>query len=323
METKRTPLKITLIQPNKVTNARHDFNERQENILTLMIDGIQKHMSKKQRIQTDLFGSPMITIDLKSNGLDKHKREYHESALGMIKKTFEFEYTNPDGYEEEVAGVLITTVRHIKDKSVLELTINQWAIPYLLYWGKGVGGTVFNKMIALTIKGQYPKRLYKLCKRWEDVGYFSIPIDEFRQMLAIEDIYKGNKNLKKLLLRCQETLVNDADVYFDFKLEKVNGSRSFNMIHFEIKGNNKKRPKHQKTELYTHVYNILCLPYPNIKSNRAVTITDKLADNPANLERFYRRTKLLKEQLDDETKEITDVVKLIKHILKNDYNIQP
>jgi plasmid replication initiation protein len=321
METKNPPLKINLIQPNKVTNARHDFNERQENILTLMIDAVQKHMTKQEHIQTDLFGSPMITIDLKSNGLDNHKQEYHESALGMIKKTFEFEYTNPDGCEEEVAGVLITTVRHIKGKSVLELTINQWAIPYLLYWGKGVGGTVFNKMIALTIKGEYPKRLYKLCKRWEDRGGFAISIDEFRQMLAIENKYKTNKDLKKLLKRCQEKLMEDADVYFNFDFEKLNGSRSANMIHFTILGNNKKRPKHQKTDMYVRVYGMLSLAFPTSKSSMATDVANKLADKPENLERFYHRTKRLKNELDDGTKTITDVVKLIKHILKNDYSI--
>jgi hypothetical protein len=319
MEDKKPVMKINLVQPNKVTNARHDFDERQENILTLMIEAIQNHMSKVEFIQTDLFGQPMIAIDFAANGLNKAK--YWESAKKMRSKDFEFEYTNQDGFNEEVAGVLITTVRKIEGKSRIELTINQWAIPYLLYWGKGVGGTVFNKVIALTIRGEYPKRMYKLCKRWEDRGGFSMPIKEFRQMMMLEDSYEGNKNLKTLLKRCQVAMMETADIYFNFTMEKKGGSRSYNLLNFKIEGNNKNKPKQQKTDMYVSVYNTLTLVYPVIKSSNAQEISDKLASDPQKLEDFYRRTRKLLRELDEGDKSVSDIIKLVRYILKTDYGI--
>lgn len=311
---------IELVQPNKVTNARHDFNESQENVLTLMIDAIQKHMTKEKSIQTDLFGEPMIVIDV-SEISSNNKAHYWNAIDDMRKKDFEFEWLRPtDNRQIKSKGSLITTIHDIKQTSRIEITINKWAIPYLLYWGKGVGGTIFNKTIALTLKGEYTKRLYKLCKRWEDKGGFSMSIDEFRKMMMLENKYPLLADLKKWVLdTSKERMQNDSDVYFNYSLDKVGGSRSYNMLHFTIHGNNKRKPKEKKTELYMFVYNMLCIAYPNHVNSAAQEICDRITENPQKLEELYQRMKKLKRELDDQTKDINDAVRLIKHIIKNDY----
>jgi hypothetical protein len=63
---KVTP-KIELIQPNKVTISKRDYDEIEENLLTLTIDAIQKHMIRAMPIQTDLFGHPYIRGNLKES----------------------------------------------------------------------------------------------------------------------------------------------------------------------------------------------------------------------------------------------------------------
>lgn len=62
----------------------------------------------------------------------------------------------------ETFGVVITTVHNIKGTNRVALTLNPWAIPFLLYYGTGVGGTRYGKNIALTLRGNYTKRLYKI-----------------------------------------------------------------------------------------------------------------------------------------------------------------
>lgn len=311
---------IELVQPNKVTNARHDFNESQENVLTLMIDAIQKHMSKETPIQTDLFGEPMIVIDV-SEISSSNKAHYWNAIDEMRKKDFEFEWLRPtDNRQIKSKGSLITTIHDIKQTSRIEITINKWAIPYLLYWGKGVGGTIFNKTIALTLKGEYTKRIYKLCKRWEDKGGFSMSIDEFRKMMMLENKYPLLADLKKWVLdTAKERMQNDADVYFNYSLDKVGGSRSYNMLHFTIHGNNKRKPKEKKTELYIFVYNMICIAFPNNVNSAAQEICDRVVENPQKFEELYRRMKKLKGALDTGEKSISDISKLIKYIIKNDY----
>lgn len=320
METEKYQGKLSLVQPNKVTNARYQFSEREENILTLMISAIQDHMTDKKHIQTDLFNQPMITIDTNEFG-EKTKAKYWEAALSMRLKTFDFEYTNQNGNVEEVAGVLITTARNEKQTSLIHLVINAWAVPYLVYVGKGVGFTSYNKAIAISLRGEYTKRLYKLCKRWENRGGFSMSLDEFREMLMLENKYSKLKDLKKWVLdKSKERLQANADIYFNYSLAKIGGSRSYNQINFTIHGNNKKLKQGQKTDMYTLVYNMLCISYPNHKSSLAMDITDRLTQVPSKFEEMYRRMKKLKNDIDVVDKTLEDANKLIKYIMKNDFN---
>lgn len=311
--------KVSLIQPNKVTNARYSYTEREENILTLMIDAIQGHMTGSKPIQTDLFNQPMITIDVTDVGV-KDKGKYLRAAMQMTKKSFEFEYQNQQGYTEAVYGVIATTVRDVKGTSLIHVTINQWAIPYLVYIGKGVGFTSYNKTIALTLPGEYTKRLYKLCKRWENRGGFSMSLDEFRTMLCLEGKYSKLKDLKKWVLdKSRERMMQKADVYFDYSLDKVAGSRSYNVINFIIKGNNKVLSDSKKTDMYVLVYGVLSIAYSSLKSSKAKDICDRLADEPKVLERAYNRFKRMKNELDAGELTLEDVAKLVQYVLREDF----
>jgi plasmid replication initiation protein len=320
-QSKNVLLAIDLVQPNKVTNARYSFTEREENVLTLMIDALQKHMTRERPIQTDLFGEPIIIINTQELG-DKSKAKYITACKSITKKDFSFEWKREDGKLIKTMGVLATTVHDVQQTPYIEITINKWAIPYLLYWGKEVGGTIFSKATALKLPGNYTKRLYKLCKRWEDKNYFSMPLDELREMLMLEEKYNKIKDLKKWVLDpAAERMKEMADVFFTYKLEKVAGSRSYNYIHFIIHSNEKNRATGKKSEVYMFVYNMLNIAYPNYISSAAKDIADKLSENPERLEMFYQRLKKLKNELDTGQKEIEDVIRLIKHILKADYGI--
>jgi plasmid replication initiation protein len=284
-----------------------------------MVAAIQDHMTGVKPIQTDLFNQPMITIDTAEFG-EKSKGKYWKAALSLRLKTFEFEYTNRDGKIEDVAGVLVSTVRNVRETSLIHITINQWAIPYLVYIGQGVGFTTFDKTIALTLPGEYTKRMYKLCKRWRDRGGFAMSLDEFRSMLMLEDKYPRTVDLKRWVLEpAKRKMKEGADVYFDYDLSKVGGSRSYNFITFTIKGNNKRLPESKKTDMYILVYNMLTIAYPPLKSSKARDLTDRVADNPRELEKLYSRLKRLKNELDAGEKSLEDVRKLIQFIIREDY----
>jgi len=319
MEITKYKGKSSLVQPNKVTNARYSYTEREENILTMIVGAIQDHMTGVKPIQTDLFNQPTVTIDVNEMG-EKSKAKYWQAALSMRLKTFEFEYTNQDNKIEDVAGVLVSTVRNVRETSLIHITINQWAIPYLVYIGKGVGFTQMDKVTALTLPGEYTKRLYKLCKRWEDRGGFTMSLDEFRKMFYLEKKYPKLKDLRKRVLDVsRERMKEGADVYFDYSLCKLGGSRSYNQINFVIHGNNKNLKRSAKTDMYVLIYNMFCLAYPNTKSSKALDLCDAIASNVIEFERLYSRMKRLKNDLDSGEKDFNDVQKLIKYIVKEDY----
>lgn len=316
-----TPEAINLVQPNKVTSARYNFSEREENILTLMIEALQKHMSRKHVIDTDLFGNPLLTIDVSTIGENARKSDYWKASKSLLTKTFSFEWYHKEfKCKVDTEGVLISTIHNYRDSNKIRLTLNTWAIPYLLYWGKGVGGTIFEKTIALKLNGEYTKRMYKLCKRFEDKGGFTMSVQHFREMFKLENKYKLITNLQARVLNpARDRMKEGAEIYFEYNLSKIGGSRSYNQITFHITGNNTNLKKSEKTELYSIVYNVLCLAYPNTKSDRAMVICDKLAERPEKLAQIYNRFKKIQNEFYSKEKTITEVVPLIKHILKNDY----
>ena len=57
-----TEEEIMLIQPNNVTFGQYNVSEWQENLLTLIGDKIQKHMTREKELPRDLFNQPYVVI---------------------------------------------------------------------------------------------------------------------------------------------------------------------------------------------------------------------------------------------------------------------
>lgn len=318
---------IILVQPNKVTNARHDYDEREENILTLMIEAIQKHMSREEVLQRDLFNQPIIKIEVDSK---QEKMKYLHSLSKMQKKSISFEwFSEKYNSQVETNTTLVSTYHNLKGELRIEVVLNIWAIPYLLYWGKGVGGTIFNKRIALTLNGKYTKRMYKLCKRWEDKGGFSMKLDDLLTMLSIPRSYNISKVKERVLDDSIKEMKRAADIYFKYSMQKENDSRSYNYITFKIFQNPKnihpdckiidRKKLENKGELYQYVYRILSIAYPPIKSSAAFEKIESLSITE--LEKAYERFKRLENEARILDRSITDYIPLIKHIMNEDFKM--
>jgi len=315
-----TTPKVNLVQPNKVTNARYEYTACQENVLTCMIESVQAHMTQQRPIQTDLFGHP--TVRLKASDIAKGKSKYYvlQQLRELRKKDIDFEYKNDRGQIEDVTTGLISSFRNIRETDYIDLEISVWAIPYLLYWGKEVGGTIFSKTLALTLKGIYSKRLYKLCKRWEDRGGFAMQLDEFRHILALEKKYPRPALLTKNVLDpAKRELDEYGDVTFEYDLTKVK-SRSYNHIAFKIIPS-KMGNKEGKNEWYKLVYTFLCRTYPSYENNRAQLIADELSDT-GQLRLACAKFQKLDDAFSKGSKNREDVIKLTKHILKQDFKLK-
>ncbi len=328
---KNLPEKIWITQPNKVTNARYDYDEREENILTLMLSSLQNHITKEKPIETDLFRQPIIFFDFDNKN---QKKDYLKSLGKMIKKPVSFEWTNKDlekikNQKIETTATIISAFHDYKGTLRIGVTLNTWGIPYLLYWGKGVGGTIFNKRVALTLRGKYSKRLYKLCKRWDDREGFRMDLDEFKEMLGIPSTYPTGMIKKQILDKSQTELLSCADVYFKYSLKKLNGSRAYNSISFKIFPNPKNIKANEKIltvnslqdkgKYYTFVYNVCSIAYPPMKDSKAFDICNRLAEEPDRLKQAYERFNRLKKETEILNENMKTKIPLIKYILDNDF----
>jgi plasmid replication initiation protein len=317
-----TQRKVDLVQPNSVTYAHYHYTAVQENTVTAIVEEIQQHMTQQKPIQTDLFGHPEITLKASEIAQGNSKHYVLEQLKQLRKKDIEFAYVNQEGQTEDVTTGIINTVRNIRDTDFIVVEISTWAIPYLLYWGKGVGGTIYQKAIAVKLTGRYAKRLYKICCRWQDQGGTSMSLYEFRKMFKIENKYKQPSDLRKRVLNpAQKELKEKADLYFEYEINKVQ-SRSYNHISFKIFSQKAPKPEENTSYWYQVVYNFITRTYPAYKDDKAMNITDQLAEDSVKLREAFKKFQKLNDQYRKEEKTEEDIIKLTKHILKNDFEIK-
>jgi plasmid replication initiation protein len=147
-------------------------------------------------------------------------------------------------------------------------------------------------------------------------------LEEFRKIFKLENKYKQPSDLKKRVLdRAQKELKQKADLYFEYSLEKIQ-SRSYNHITFKIYSQKAPKPEENTSYWYQAVYNFITRTYPAYKNDKAMRVTDQLAEDSAVLRQAFYRFQKLQDQYKKEEKSQEDIIKLTKHILKNDFELK-
>lgn len=199
-----TESELMLMQPNNVTFGQYSLTEIQENILTLITEKVQKYVTKSQELPRDLFNQPYIEIICDDAGGKNNKARVLKEALAMTSQHFSFKWLHPKMNKEiQTTGTIITTAHDIKNSNRITLNFNVWALPFLMYYGVGVGGTLFGRTIALKVRGNYTKRLYKfICSQRDKREYF-YSIEQFKRiwkyslLLQILILFKRFLSLRK------------------------------------------------------------------------------------------------------------------------------
>ena len=282
-------------QPKSITYAKYNMTAVQEDIFTLIVEQVEKYMqNKSSAIRLDLFQQLYIELDLSTLFPDvKNIRRLVEEIKGMVKVDFEFKWTSKflhsetarqmfasseldaDEVEIETTGILVSTCNYIHKQRTMYLHINPWSIPYLLYFGKGVGGTRYFKEIALSLPGKYSKRIYKMIMDWRTSGEIhNMPLAEFRRIFEIPSSYDTGKIKSFILERAKKEIdESGSPIKFEFKLTRENPKTSptknaYDNIRFVIIGIKKDVNTAKKLNAdYQLLYNFI------------VTVADKGCDN--------------------------------------------
>lgn len=274
---------IMLIEPKNITFGRRDYDAIQENVITCLSDAVQNHVSNKMPLQTDLFNQPSITILADEAGGEKNKNYVIDSIRELYKRPFKMRWVHPETHQtRDSEGPLITMMHDVKGTNKIELTLNLWAIPFLLYYGKGVGGTRFNKYLALKIKGKYSKRIYKILSANKDRADFYYDIDQFKEDLAVPSSYTNTHIRKEILERSRDELKEiGADVMFDYEMitkRPVKGRKpKADTILFKIITPHPREVGGEQYNMYSFIYNEIFNTL-NVTTNLPVRYADKLVE---------------------------------------------
>lgn len=120
------------------------------------------------------------------------------------------------------ASALIVNVRYVEGTSdYVMLQLNPACIPFLLYDGKLIGSTMFNRDVALGFKSAYSNRIYEFLMDWSTKSAVKVlPLSEIRFRLKLDKSYESNANLRMRILEVARREINASasSVNFDFEL---------------------------------------------------------------------------------------------------------
>ena len=118
---------LLLLQPKSVTFGQYEISEWQENILTLITESLQKHMTREKPLNTDLFGEPYVIIKCDEAGGTNNKTKVIASAKDLISKVFSFQWKSKNGKTVKSTGTIITTIHDVEGSNNLTINFNKWA----------------------------------------------------------------------------------------------------------------------------------------------------------------------------------------------------
>lgn len=317
---------IMLIQPNNVTFGQYQISEIQENVLTLIAEQLQSYMVNNGNISRDLFNQPFVEIVCDEAGGKNNKTRVKKEISKLIEKRFKFNWPNKQLKKEiETEGVIITTFHDIKQTNRVQVTFNPWAIPFLVYYGEGVGGTIFNKLISMKLRSTYVKRIYKiLCSQRDRAEYF-LTLDGFRERLGIPDSYDNSKIIERILDPAKEEINNSAsDVGFEYELicrKPTKGRKpKADTIIFKIISDKTKLDEAPNFLVYNYVYRWLGFCF-GTTSSKAQDFTDKLKET-LKIQEVYRRAAYYDEQITKGKMTREHCQNALKKMLREEYGMK-
>ena len=302
-----------IIQPNFVTSARYDYSQMQKDFMYHFIEKMNGHMTKDKNMITDLFGNLVIEMDLKDICKSNNYAPMLEAIRDLQRKPISYSYDrNKDTYDVDTH--LIASLIHKRGTGRIKIKTTEESLPFLSYIGSGF--TSFNKETALSLQSYYAKRMYELCCRWKDKGFYRTTIKEFRKMMMIEDKFESISDMRRFVLDISEKmLTKDADYTYTYAMRKENGSKAFNWLEIYILST--KGEQVDKSAWYITIYNFL---YSIYKDGTAVRVSDYLADNEY-LKRTAERIVRLKKDIAAGKVKQHGLKQYVNMILEKDYQV--
>lgn len=147
-------------------------------------------------------------------GIVKSGREYERIKKG-IKNLRDKSYWIKEYNGDDVLFSWIDTARIRKNKSV-ELILSEALKPYLLELTKNF--TAYELINILCLKSKYSIRLYELLKSYLWLNKWEVSLDDFREMMYIQDKYPLYKELKRNVI---ESSIKEINKYTDLQVDVI------------------------------------------------------------------------------------------------------
>lgn len=273
------------METKNLTLSKYDYSEVQQNVITLIQEQLKEYMTKDAKeaeVRIDSMGEPYITIDCNEASKRKSKEYVIAEIEKMFTKPISFRWRDESwGKDIKTICPIVTAIHDVQGTSLVKVNYNRWAIPFLIWYGKDIGGTIYDKTIALTLVGKYTKRIYKLICAYRSKKKYEYPLDKFREDFAVPKSYKNDKIKTNILDKAKEDInKSNSEVKFDYEfiMEKEGKKKAAaKKILFKIKWNKTRENLNEaENKVYYDVY--MKVGRLDIEPSKVVVVCDLLLD---------------------------------------------
>ncbi len=242
MPTKKKSKRIEVKTSNALIDGAYNMTLSQVKLFLFMLAEVKKH---GRRDSYKIFVSDLIDVPMP-------KKRGRPSTHSLIS-----EYKRADSILESLQHKMIVIPSGREDAEARRIPIIEY-VDYdpekrLGYFYFGIHEKLFPELIDLegkftrydirnviACRSVFSVRMYMILKTFERLKEREIPLDELKEMLAIEGKYKLYGDIKRyILLRAQKELKKVSDMFFEFK-EIRKGKRVYAIL-FKIKMQDQQR----------------------------------------------------------------------------------
>lgn len=199
-----------IIKSNQIIEARYKLSLLEQKLILIMASLINR--------RDDDFKFYKISFNdlVKALGIEKDKkRGYHNKVKEIIANLNSKPIFIQKG-ERWISFSWIASAEYIPEEAMIEFEFSQKLKPYLLQLKRAF--TTYKLKNVIRLKSSYSIRIYELLKQYEKIGSRTIPLDELKKKLGVEQKYKKYNDFKRFVLTVAKSeLPKKSDIDFDYR----------------------------------------------------------------------------------------------------------
>ena len=216
---------MLVVKSNMVTReARYSLSTREQKLLHFFLSFISPDATGEEtysvsiRELCEVFG-----LDLRSN---------YSSIKAAVKKLHDSSFWLPveDG---EVLVTWLSKARIHSSTEQIDIKFDKDFLPYIIALKASGNYTQYELENVVHFSCKYSFRLYDLCKSWQNLGFFSVTLDELRSLLMLGNKYTKFADFRRYVLEPAIKEINEnTDIFVDYSA--INRGLQIGEIQFSI-----------------------------------------------------------------------------------------
>lgn len=194
---------------NDLVRARHTFSTYEQRIFASMVADL-KRGSRKFPVQQ----VPVTQICERSNSSDLYRR-LDEISKRLTNRKIVIRKTDDEGNRSFERINVFSKCKYKEGEGTIEARFTEDMRPFLLELKERF--TLYLITVFLRLQSKYSTQIYELLKMRQGLRKIKMSVDEFRDVLALEDKYEQFYSLKKRVIeQARKELKEKADIFFTY-----------------------------------------------------------------------------------------------------------